>query len=292
MQRSAPFLYSQKSVDLLRRGETPNGLFFYKPINRRKNMSQHNSEEDDAFFNYSEKLIVGNREEIDNPVSRFFLILDIYINAKMIKSVQKAQYSAIAKKGNENAQHSLLEIFHAASEHANVSSVKRIWTRFLVMLLPSIVIGSLIAWLVMGQDSHFLEQMNRHDYMIMFGGIVVIDAVLTALWKKISMPVLRFFVSFMCGGVITIVVAVILLAWYGGKPGAETTSFVSKILLGITGLFWLLWNFWPTTKKVKDSNDGGSADNSVDNESIDDILKDLNVSNGGASSDEDLEEMK
>lgn len=266
----------------------------YYSINQKqeKNMSRHNSEEDEAFLNYSEKLIVGNREEIDNPVSRFFLILDIGINAKMIKAVQKAQYSAMAKKGKENEQHSLLEIFHAASEHANVSNAKRIWTRFLVMLLPSIIIGVLITWLAMGQDSRFLEQMNRHDYMVMFGGIVVIDAILTALWKKISMPVLRFFVSFMCGGIITIVVAVILLAWYGGKPGAETTSFISKILLGITGLFWLLWNFWPTTKKAKDSNEGRTVDDSADNESIDDILKDLNASNGGPDSDDDLEEMK
>lgn len=255
-------------------------------------MSQYNSEEEEAFLNYSEKLIVGNREEIDNPISRFFLILDIEINAKMIKAVQKAQYSAMAKKGKENEQHSLLEIFHAASAYANVSNAKRIWTRFLVMLLPSIIVGVLITWLVMGQDSHFLEQMNRHDYMVMFGGVVVIDAVLTALWKKISMPVLRFFVSFMCGGIITIVVAAILLAWYGGKPGVETTSFVSKILLGITGLFWLLWNFWPTTKKAKDGDDGGSVDDSVDNESIDDILKDLNASDSGSDPYDDLEEMK
>ena len=126
----------------------------------------------------------------------------------------------------------------------------RFLTRFVIMLAPSIIIGLLATWLIMDRDPQFINQLDNQSGMIVIGGILVIGIVLTALWKKISMPISRFFVSFFMGGIITILTTIIILVWYGGKDGAGTAQLVAIIELCITGLFFLLWNFWPQTKKA------------------------------------------
>lgn len=250
--------------------------------------------EENILEEWEAQLDAAGRELRKNPISQFFAAWDLGLKIKQKKLIIKAQATSAAKKGNPKESRSLFELFHAASEYANVSSTKRNLTRFAIMLLPAVILGILITWLVMGQDLHFYEQMDRHGAMILAGGILVIDIILTALWKNISMPVLRFFTTFLIGGVLTIVAAVIVLIWKGGEPGAETASLVAKIMLGVTMLFWLLWNFWPTTRKVNNGNRGSLASNRMSNNDIvNEPLNDLD-----SSSDEsddpysDLEEMK
>ena len=242
---------------------------------------------------YEAQLDASGRELRGNAVSRFFGILDLALKVKQKKLIIKAQATAAAKRGNPKAKLSLVEMCYAASEYADVTGAKRVMTRFLVMLIPSIILGILITWLVMGQKLRFYEQMDQQGAMIMVGGILVIAIILTALWKTISMSVLRFFMTFVIGGFLTVVAAVVILLWHGGGAGADTASLVAKIMVGVTTLFWLLWNFWPITRKVNKGSSEGLAGNRTSNEDIvNDPLDDLDSSSDEDDPYSDLEEMK
>jgi hypothetical protein len=238
------------------------------------------------------ELDAAGREPLENPISRFFGILDILIKVRQKKTIAKAQISAEAKKGNKNAKRSLTEMFCSASEYANVSNARRNFTRFLIMLLPSFIISVIPISLLLADKP---EMEGNQVFLILLSITLFIDIILTVLWKKISMPIMRFSITFLSGGTIAVVLAIIMLIWFGTENGQDPSIGAALITLVVTTLFFLFWNFWPQTRKIK-VNLSPKEEPKTSSSDIDDL--DLNVDSKLEESTDDgdiyddLEEMK
>ena len=185
-------------------------------------------------------------EDKDNFVTRFFQKLDewqISRHKSMIARIEKGmnEYSEEQKSKGAALFH---EMFQASIYSNASSSTKTIWRFIDLTPLVLAIIGAI--YYLMDKDT--FEEIAAY----IFGTGLFVVILGTALWKHISMALLRFATTFLFGGIITLIIVLALDNAYGAgiKGVAPCAVLAAEICAGVFFGFFLLWNFFPKKRKT------------------------------------------